>query len=302
MIRLVYVHPDIKHESHRFWYVAFSSNVDHILWIKNSDWTTRKIARFKPTHIHFGSRASPRERWMPINKIIKLRNLLPKVVITSYRGGVGTEVDYLERLNKIIDCAFGATDSYRGQRWMPGGSSFNFWARPRQANPKQQLIFIGRAYKNDRAERAHLVKEVQSRFPLTVLGNNAWKNYGVKVASYTGTFEENRLFYCTSLMGINFVSKKYLHLSKYFSSRLIHMMQTGLPCITPYQPGMAQVFRDKEDIFYYRNKHELFSLLRCYLNRENRNLLEVVGKRGKLVSRKYDVNNLVKQVLSIRRR
>ena len=98
-LRLVIVHPRIKNESIEFWLPEFMNQSDYTLYKSRPNWTAEEIIKWKPNHIHFGSRAAPRTSWMPMNKLQKIKSRLPKCVITSYRGGVGYEVQYCERLN-----------------------------------------------------------------------------------------------------------------------------------------------------------------------------------------------------------
>lgn len=303
-MRLVYLHPDIRMESDYFWRPEFMNQCDKFLWVSRQTWQAKKVASFKPDHIHFASRAAPRKVWLPLNKLEALRTLLPKTVITTYRGGVGNEVSYLEKLNSLVDKAFGATDSYYKQEWMPAASNLKFWKVPRKGLPKYNIIFIGRCYTEyKRAERYNTLKSVQSRFKLTVVGNDTWKHFGINNLPKTTTFIQNRVYYSDALIGLNVVSEKYKKLSKYISNRINHMMLAGLPVFTYWQPNLDKVFKNHQEIVLYRSDGELLELLDFYIKVENRRKLERIGAAGQavMVSR-FTSNELVKRILSVKRK
>lgn len=280
-MRLVYIHPNISLESHRFWYAEFQKQSRALMWIKQPAWNVRDIIKFRPDHIHFASRAAPRKDWMPISKIQELKRNLSRCIITQYRGGVGTELDYLRKVGKAIHASYSPADGYAGYKWMPVSSDPNFWNGNRSRSPRYEIIFIGRSYRGERAQRCNQLKQLFDYFPITIYGNNGWKEHGIIPKKATTSFEQNRRIYLDSKIGLNIVSRKYKNLKKYFSNRLVHMMQSGLPCLTYKQPELDTVFKDGEEIIFYTSWDDLREKIKHWLNPLYTEKLNQIGEAGK---------------------
>jgi len=299
--------------SHRFWAEEFLNQASDILFLTKHNWNINEIVNFKPQHIHFASDALPRSVWMPVNKIKKLRNKLNSAklntVITSYRGGVGKEGELLEVLNGLVDKAFGSTDFYSNQEWLPTASNPLFWNGVRRGG-LCGIIYIGHASEEHIKimrkrgiyfTKHKYLKALQGRTKLTVVGSG-WKRFGIRHEIPTNTYEQNRNYYLNSTIGLNIVHDDLRKYTKYFSNRLIHMMQTGLPCITPYQPNLEKVFKYGE-VIMYKNINDLLLKVIYYLDETNRDELRRIAAKGKhLVSTVWNPKNLVRKILSVERK
>ena len=113
--------------SHRFWFEEFRRQSTDFWFIHTADWKINQIKAWNPDHIHFASDGLPRIMWMPITKIEALKKACPKAIITSYRGGVGKEKEHLNKLNPLMDAAFGSTDYYNKLIRLPAPASPKFW-------------------------------------------------------------------------------------------------------------------------------------------------------------------------------
>lgn len=297
--------------SWKFWFEGFEKQCTELLFINHSDWLRQEILNFFPDHIHFGSDALPREMWMPLNKIRKLKEIADKTscVITSYRGGIGKEECLLNKLNKIVDKAFGSNTYYKNQEWIPAPSNPYFWNQGVKKSKQCGVIFIGHCGKNHvknmkkwniEFTKHRTLRKVVNNFKTTVVGNG-WETFGIKSAVSTNTYENNRNYYNNSFIGLNIVHDDLKKFPKYWSNRLNHMLQAGLPCFTPYHPGYEEIFKQEENIVWYKSDDELIDFLYKYHRSENLTQLNKIAKAGKRLAFNWNATNAVNKILSVKK-
>ena len=299
--------------SHKFWFNQFRKQSTDFWFIHTANWNINQIKNWNPDHIHFSSDALPRTMWMPLSKIKSLRKVCPHAVITSYRGGVGKEKEHLNKLNPLMDAAFGSNDYYKEQIWLPAPSSPKFW-RHVNLNRKKivyRIIHIGHGSaehlktmkkRGITFTKHRTLKAVQAKFgqKFTLIGSG-WKQLGLNHFPPTPNYDVNKNYYHQSLIGLNVVHDSLRIFPKYWSSRLMHMMMSGLACITPYQPEIETVMEHGKHILFYKNDNELIKLLTHYIDKEDE--LRQMGKDVcELACKQWNSKLAVQRILAVRKK
>ena len=287
-----------------FWLTAFKKR-GQLLHIGSLPWSLNEICRWQPDHIHIDNAAQPLDKWMPLNRLRKLRDRLGNTAITLYFHDALKELNYRPGLLQYLDGSF-CSYNEKGSIWMPVPSDIKFWDVPRPEIPKHNIIFIGNVYKQlTKAQkieytRGRTLRAVQTRFKITIVGHGWQKEYGLHHRPPTGKFQETRAYYQNARIGLNVMNDSIRNLRKCWSNRLTHMMLSGLPCFTPYMPGLENAFIDGKEVIFYHSDQDLIKKLASYT--KNNDLLRQIGQAGKKKMQGLgDINKAVNRILAVKR-
>ena len=296
--KIMYIDLFRKENSNPFWLKAFQKHGEvQPFDIRRDDLNTLApgIATFRPDHIHLGG---------SVKKGIIRPKFLAKVkrssgcTISAFYGDARYSTYHYD-LAWVVDHVYMNNKTHIEQNRSLGLANFHYLPcptdpevfRPVDGEKKHDLLFIGN---NNNLSRLELLEKIHRRFNLSVAGAG-WEDTGFKALTEAYGPEFSRLVGQAKIL-LGLIGDEWSGLEAYFSNRVANTLACGGFLIQKYTPGLEGVFKNHEQLVWYRTEEELFSLIERYLalpaERER-----IVRQGRKLVTSSFTYDKAVARIL-----
>lgn len=220
--------------------------------------------------------------------IQKVRDALPKCVITHWMGDCRHEVDdYLASICKVTDVTFTSSIGYLGLYLAAGATIAKYlqigldwdedvlglpaWDPP---YPVPDVVFIGNHY-GDRfpatSQREAAARALfEAGINVGVVGDG-WGKKGVPIVGNC-TVKQQHHVWKRAKVGISV--NHYQNIEGYYSDRHLIAMASGTPLVCQYIPKLEEHFKNNEELAWFNNTDELRNIVK--------NLLENPSRRAEI--------------------
>jgi spore maturation protein CgeB len=296
--KIMYIDLFRKENSNPFWLKAFQKHgAVQPFDIRRDDLNTlaSRIASFRPAHIHLGGSVKKgiiRPKFLAKVK----RNSAPTISAfygdarySTYHYDLGWAVDHLYMSNKT-HIEQNRSLGLANVRYLPCPTDPEVF-RPVEGEKKHDLLFIGN---NNNLSRRELLRKIHRGFNLSVAGAG-WEGEGFKTLSEAYGHEFSRLVGQARIL-LGLIGDEWSGLEAYFSNRVTNTLACGAFLIQRYTPGLEKVFRNHEQLVWYRTEKELLSLIERYLALPAER--ERIARQGReLVTSSFTYDRAVSRIL-----
>lgn len=265
--KIMYIDLFCKENSNPFWLKAFQKHgAVQPFDIRRDDLNTlaSRIASFRPDHIHLGG---------SVKKGIIQPKFLAKIMrnsdctISAFYGDARYSTYHYD-LGWVVNHVYMSNKTHIEQNRSLGLANFRYLPcptdpevfRPVDGEKKHNLLFVGN---NNNLSRLELLRKIHGRFDLSVAGEG-WEGEGFKTLTEAYAHEFSRLVGQARIL-LGLIGDEWSGLEAYFSNRVPNTLACGAFLIQRYTPGLERVFRNHEQLVWYRTEEELFSLIERYL-------------------------------------
>ena len=265
--KIMYIDLFRKENSNPFWLKAFQKHGEvQPFDIRRDDLNTLapRVASFRPDHIHLGG---------SVKKGIIQPKFLAKIkrnsgcTISAFYGDARYSTYHYD-LGWVMDYVYLNNKTHIEQNRSLGLANFHYLPcptdpevfRPVEGEKKHDLLFIGN---NNNFSRLDLLRKIHRRFNLSVAGAG-WQGEEFNTMTEAYGPEFSRLVGQARIL-LGLIGDEWSGLEAYFSNRVANTLACGAFLIQRYTPGLEKVFRNHEQLVWYRTEEELFSLIERYL-------------------------------------
>jgi spore maturation protein CgeB/predicted SAM-dependent methyltransferase len=295
--KIMYIDVFRKKNSNPFWLKAFQKYGEVQPFDIRDDLNTLapRIASFRPDHIHLGGSVKKgiiRPKFLAqikVNSVCTISAFYGDARYSTYHHDLGWVADHVYMSNK----------THIEQNRSLGLANFHYLPcptdpevfHPVEGERKHDLLFIGN---NNNLSRLELLRKVHQRFNLSVAGGG-WEGEGFKTLTEAYGLEFSRLVGQARIL-LGLIGEEWSELEAYFSNRVANTLACEAFLIQRYTPGLERVFRNHEQLVWFRTEEELFSLIERYLGQPAER--ERIARQGReLVVSSFTYDKAVARIL-----
>jgi spore maturation protein CgeB/predicted SAM-dependent methyltransferase len=296
--KIIYIDLFRKENSNPFWLKAFQKHGEvQPFDIRRDDLDTLapRIASFRPDHIHLGG---------SVKKGIFRLEFLAQVkansgcTISAFYGDARYSTYHYD-LGWVADHIYMSNKTHIEQNGSLGLANFHYLPcptdpevfRPVDGEKKHDLLFVGN---NNNLSRLELLRKIHQRFNLSVAGAG-WEGEGFKILTEAYGPEFSLLVGQARIL-LGLIGDQWSGLEAYFSNRMTNTLACRAFLIQRYTPGLEVIFRNHEQLVWYRTEEELLSLIEHYLGQPAKR--ERIARQGReLVTSSFTYDRAVSRIL-----
>lgn len=141
-------------------------------------------------------------------------------------------------------------------------------------------------------ERKELLNEIAKCYDMHLFTQSEIKNDNIIVHSGVDYEKEMPVVFRNSKINLNITLRS---ITSGVPLRVFDILGAGGFCLTNYQEGIAEHFKDGEELVMFTSKEDMFDKISYYLSHEDER--ERIAKNGRKAVCKYSYSNIVSEIL-----